>query len=175
MCIECFEKKHILVQGLGINDNFSCFGKGVEEKWQTCLTKFSQAWAIFRINIASTATGTEGQIIPWALCLHVPVQPPASCLWRWWCGAVCAPLWGAYGSASVLGECSCMAPCPVCQSPGRTGVACVRQPLRGWPGGGSSTILGAVDAWRSLWTKKCKPELSDVNVLCFQKGWKEEI
>lgn len=31
------------MQGIGINDDFSCFVKGVEEKWQTRLTKFSQA------------------------------------------------------------------------------------------------------------------------------------
>lgn len=104
MCIQCFGKKHILIQGWGINDDFSCFGKGVEEKWQTCLTKFSQARAIFRINIASTATGTGGQIIPWALCLRFPVQPAPSCLRRWWCGAVCAPLWWACGFSLRAGR-----------------------------------------------------------------------
>lgn len=60
MCIQCFEKKTYPHTRLRQQWWLSCFGKGVEEKWQTCMTKFSQAWAIFRINIASTATGTGG-------------------------------------------------------------------------------------------------------------------
>lgn len=167
MCIQCFEKKHILIQGLGINDDFSCFGKGVEEEWQTCLTKFSQAWAIFRINIASTATGTGGQIIPWALCLHFPVQHPPSCLRRWLCGAVPALLWWAHGLSLCAGGMQLRGSLPGMLVSGQDwSCLCETAPLR-VTGGGSSTILGAMDARRSVRTKKCNPELPDVNVLCF--------
>lgn len=41
MCIQCYgKKKHILIQGIGINDDFSCFVKGVEEKWQASVNIF---------------------------------------------------------------------------------------------------------------------------------------
>lgn len=141
MCVRCFEKKNISsYKAWDINDDFSCFGKGVEEKRQTCLTKFSQAQAIFRVNITSTATGTEGQIIPWALCLQFPVQPPSKLpaemmVWGCLCPAVMSlwlqpPCWES--AAAWL---------PAMPGVSVSGQDCVRQPLWRGCGGGSCTVL----------------------------------